>query len=194
VTSCFEPDGYKKNVGEAFKFSNCSDNFDRCEWNFGDGNSSTISEPSHVYTKPGSYDVQLTTFRKRNSSERTKRVIAAREVILATTLSYSNKQYDENEDNCYGAIYAAHAGEPNFTEYTGFQSNGSDRPALLEIPIQTLNTNYRLRIVYNINGGIKRDSVTIENIDPFKGPKIPSGSKSMPGLFDLSYTVNVLYK
>ncbi len=36
---------------------------DTWQWNFGDGNSSSSQNPSHVYTQPGSYTVRLNVYR-----------------------------------------------------------------------------------------------------------------------------------
>jgi gliding motility-associated-like protein len=44
---------------EAVHYFNLSDNGDIFEWNFGDGNTSTEFNPTHVYTEEGVYDVTL---------------------------------------------------------------------------------------------------------------------------------------
>ena len=41
-------------------FSNSSINYDAVEWNFGDGGTSTVNEPSHVFNCPGPHVVTLT--------------------------------------------------------------------------------------------------------------------------------------
>jgi PKD repeat protein len=46
-------------------FSNNSENADLFEWSFGNGNTSTDASPSHLFTEPGTYEVQLTA-RNRN--------------------------------------------------------------------------------------------------------------------------------
>jgi len=43
-------------------FYNNSSYFDRVEWDFGDGNTSTESEPIHTYTTAGYYNSKLTVF------------------------------------------------------------------------------------------------------------------------------------
>jgi PKD repeat protein len=42
-------------IGETFSVINASVNASGHAWNFGDGTSSTLSEPSHVYTQPGTF-------------------------------------------------------------------------------------------------------------------------------------------
>lgn len=43
-------------------FSNTSLNTNRYEWNFGDGNTSNIENPTHIYTQPGTYLVKFTAY------------------------------------------------------------------------------------------------------------------------------------
>lgn len=41
-------------------FTNKSKGASRYLWNFGDGNTSTLKHPEHIYSQPGSYKVELT--------------------------------------------------------------------------------------------------------------------------------------
>ncbi|MDO8969186.1 MAG: PKD domain-containing protein [Saprospiraceae bacterium] len=43
-------------------FSNLSTQFNTCSWDFGDGSSSTATNPQHTYATPGTYQVRLTVF------------------------------------------------------------------------------------------------------------------------------------
>ncbi len=47
-------------VGEPVSFTNKSYDYDELDWNFGDGNSSSLVHPDHVYTETGAYNVRLT--------------------------------------------------------------------------------------------------------------------------------------
>ena len=59
VTSDFVA-SYGKSCRELkVNFTNKSSNAQNYFWDFGDGNTTEISNPSHVYTKPGKYTVQL---------------------------------------------------------------------------------------------------------------------------------------
>ena len=50
-------------------FTNKSKGASRYLWNFGDGNTSTLKHPEHIYSQPGSYKVELTV--KNGKEERT---------------------------------------------------------------------------------------------------------------------------
>lgn len=47
-------------VGEYIQFTNSCVNADSFTWDFGDGNSSTLAEPQHIYATAGNYLVRLT--------------------------------------------------------------------------------------------------------------------------------------
>ena len=47
--------------GNAFSFINTSLNFTNCIWDFGDGNTSTIQNPTHHYATQGDYTIKLIT-------------------------------------------------------------------------------------------------------------------------------------
>lgn len=48
--------------GSPTYFNNLSTQYNACSWDFGDGSSSTATNPQHTYTSPGSYQVRLTVY------------------------------------------------------------------------------------------------------------------------------------
>ncbi|MGD1848293.1 MAG: PKD domain-containing protein [Salibacteraceae bacterium] len=58
-------------INHVFTFTNCSVNADRYEWDFGDGNFSTISEPTHLYDQFGDYTVRMTAYKGSESQTQT---------------------------------------------------------------------------------------------------------------------------
>ncbi len=64
--------------GETISFTNTTEDGVDYEWDFGDGNSSTIQSPSHVYDNLGDYTVTLTAYskngKKSNSTSETVQV------------------------------------------------------------------------------------------------------------------------
>ena len=53
-------------AGETVKFSNLSSSGEEWEWAFGDGSTSTLKAPTHVYKKPGTYRVSLKVDNKKS--------------------------------------------------------------------------------------------------------------------------------
>ena len=43
-------------------FNNLSTQYNACSWDFGDGSSSTATNPQHTYASPGGYQVRLTVY------------------------------------------------------------------------------------------------------------------------------------
>ena len=56
-------------------FENRSNGGSKYEWDFGDGSSSEIAHPDHVYKKKGTYQVQLTVINGKGCVDRTERTI-----------------------------------------------------------------------------------------------------------------------
>ena len=54
--------GYWSINGLTVNFYNTSSSFNSCSWDFGDGNTSTATNPIHTYTSAGSYYVTLEIF------------------------------------------------------------------------------------------------------------------------------------
>lgn len=68
LTACFEVDHEKSGeIGHVFAFTNCSENADRYEWDFGDGVPSIFTSPTHQFADFGDYTVRLTAFRGSES-------------------------------------------------------------------------------------------------------------------------------
>lgn len=64
VKFTYSPDAPR--AGQTVRFSNLSSSGEEWEWTFGDGATSTLKSPTHVYKKPGKYRVALKVDQKRN--------------------------------------------------------------------------------------------------------------------------------
>jgi PKD repeat protein len=62
-------------VNSLVRFSNSSQNADSYSWNFGDGNTSNQKDPTHIYTREGSYIVRLIATGKGGSNTVEKVVV-----------------------------------------------------------------------------------------------------------------------
>ncbi len=56
----FTPSATLVDIGETVSFTNTSQNADTYDWDFGDGGSSQETNPSHIYSSPGVFTVELT--------------------------------------------------------------------------------------------------------------------------------------
>ena len=57
---------------QVFNFQNISTNYDSCLWDFGDGTTSSVTHPQHIYNIPGSFNVTLIAFNKSFGCSNTK--------------------------------------------------------------------------------------------------------------------------
>ncbi len=72
-------------VGEYIPFSNLSENADQFLWDFDDGSTSTLRDPSHTFAIPGSYTVSLEAIGEKESS-----VVSKELQITGITYSFRN--------------------------------------------------------------------------------------------------------
>ena len=61
LKNCLSPEAAFsfENIDNQIQFTNSSERFDSCLWNFGDGNISTAINPIHEYDSTGTYEVEL---------------------------------------------------------------------------------------------------------------------------------------
>lgn len=120
-TACFTTEKSEYVKGEVVKFVNCSEDATEYEWDFGDGESATISDPTHEFTETGTYSVSLKTISKNgkksdNTSSSLKVSIWKLENIKITseTEYWGNALLKEEDGNTI--IYGDGFGKFNLTE------------------------------------------------------------------------------
>ncbi|MFM7016863.1 MAG: PKD domain-containing protein [Bacteroidota bacterium] len=59
---------------QVFSFQNSSMNYDSCLWDFGDGTTSSVTSPQHIYNIPGVFNVTLIAFNKQYGCSNSKTV------------------------------------------------------------------------------------------------------------------------
>ncbi len=74
--------------GSTIEFTNSSTNDVTYEWNFGDGNTSTIENPSHTYATDNTYDVELIIYSNDSCFSDT---ITQSVVVMSTRVNDINK-------------------------------------------------------------------------------------------------------
>lgn len=97
-------------VGVPVMFDNLSTNADNYEWDFGDGDSSTVVSPTHTYDEAGDFEVILTAITKDGQKTEISEVITIRQRILTTVIINSlefskpdGSDWDEDSTGMAGA-------------------------------------------------------------------------------------------
>lgn len=80
----FKIEGITK-VGEKLSFINTSEHSNSYYWDFNDGSTSSEENPTHVYAKPGNYNVKLDAIGSKGSASMIKPL-----KITGTTFSFKN--------------------------------------------------------------------------------------------------------
>ena len=89
----FSPSDDEVSTGELVYFDNFSDHAIAYEWDFGDGYLSTLTNPSHSYSNPGSYKVTLTAYGQDDNYDRAYLYI---NVTGGATLEVTVREWREN--------------------------------------------------------------------------------------------------
>nr|MBS0038517.1 PKD domain-containing protein [Saprospiraceae bacterium] len=85
-------------VGNEFSFSNSSCNSDDFLWEFGDGQTSTETNPTHEYSEPGIYQVTLTAVNQCSSDDFTATIEVVEEPEAAFELDF------DSDSGCVPAV------------------------------------------------------------------------------------------
>ena len=97
------------NVGESITFTNTSADMERCEWIFGDGGQSTELNPTYTFDTPGSFEVTLRVFGKKDMrADLTSKTVT---VIQPTTLWVNVVDYDGGAaiPDCYVWLFDSYS-------------------------------------------------------------------------------------
>jgi PKD repeat protein len=74
-------DSYEE--GDTINFTSTSSDADNFEWNFGDGSTSTVENPWHIFNSTGSFDIKLKVTNDDGSDETSSSVTIKDATILA---------------------------------------------------------------------------------------------------------------
>lgn len=98
------------------QFRNCSERADEYEWDFGDGQTSDLEEPSHTYLYPGSYEIKLTATKGKQINVLTKTLdldYAFIDKIRIVSISPTKPNGDPWDPDGTGADVRIHARDIN---------------------------------------------------------------------------------
>ena len=124
---------------EEIHFSNTSSGYSKCIWNFGDNNTSTYTNPSHIYTAEGNYKVSLLCISDKKCAD----------------TAFLNKVFIQ--DDKY-KIYFPSAFSPDKNgQNNGYWRNSVYPNSIFHPVINTEISDYRLRI-YNKYGNLVFES------------------------------------
>lgn len=84
---------------------------DQCEWTFGDGGISAVPSPSHVYARPGNYQVELRVTRTPCGSVAEGVTVSIHEVIEPVTLVIEPMVFCANDRQAYEANVSSPGGQ-----------------------------------------------------------------------------------
>lgn len=158
--SCFTTDQSMYLIHDVIQFSNCSENAIKYEWNFGDGNYSTIRSPSKSYDETGEYDITLTTYSSDNKiSEISKTIITKRIKIdtieVLNTISNNHEFFLQLQttNTTYGDFNKSILDNSNRVVFT-FGNQNTDIDKYFKIRYQERESflfPYLINITFNIN-------------------------------------------
>lgn len=106
-TACFSPSATSVAVNSAVAFTNCSENAESYEWNFGDGSTATGSAASHIYTAPGTYSVVLTAFGEEKDAQTTQSI----------TVTGDDPNTEACVQNNFGFVRVSNSYDSNYSVY-----------------------------------------------------------------------------
>jgi hypothetical protein len=102
---CFDTDTLFRKVDEPIRFTNCSVNYDRLEWNFGDGQLSNETNPTHKWSKKGGYKVNLTVYQGSNMQSLSTAVVIADSVEVGYWIKLKNLPLSWVNDTTIVSVY-----------------------------------------------------------------------------------------
>ena len=102
VTAAFSPSNTIVNTQTAVSFNNISQNANSYSWNFGDGTSSSMISPEHIYVAPGVYTVSLTATNTTGCTSTNNQIITVKNSATAiNTVTENGVSLWSNNDNIY---------------------------------------------------------------------------------------------
>jgi len=91
-------------VDEPVNFTDCSENADDYAWDFGDGESGTSANPSHIYTVPGTYTITLNVENKGGTNSITREI----------TVTGNNPNLQDCDQYNYGWVKVHNTHDSNY--------------------------------------------------------------------------------
>jgi uncharacterized membrane protein len=103
IDACFTTSMNEYDINQSIYFSNCSSGADTYLWEFGDGTTSSSSNPTHQYQNAGTYTVKLTAYNKGGRSTASKIIYVAGTTKLDILVMYYGTS--DPVSNCEVTLY-----------------------------------------------------------------------------------------
>lgn len=160
-SACFETNKRLYKPDEPVLFENCSTNFERVEWNFGNGVTSTQTNPVFSWATKGPHPVRLTVFNKSLSSEVIKNITVADSTFAGLRASLSGWK-STYRDTVFTFIIFGIQGQQRVKLYQSTRSGASvSEPFETDLRGMNPEEEFRFRFVMRSAGG-KADSLLTE--------------------------------
>lgn len=156
--ACFQTNERMYKSGETVFFQNCSENFDRVEWNFGNGQLSAAENPTFSWIEKGRHEVNLTVFKNGQSSNVSRRVTIADSTYAGFRADFSAWDSTYKDSLFTVSIYTMEGVDIN-TQFTQQGKPGSF--AFVDPPVhgKDVDSEFLIRLIVQTQGG-QKDSIT----------------------------------
>jgi PKD repeat protein len=172
------------------QFNNCSTDDERSEWNFGDGTSSTLTEPSHKWENAGVFETVLTVHNGSKSAKTSKTMYVGQKGHIILTVLISKWKAAPGEMGFTWASRVHRASDKSYLNVMYYSAPGQFAEDMTGgTGDMIVKEDGKLFLRVHFNGGSLSDSLQIDNIHVIEGVSVPTGSASLKSC-DVSYTVS----
>jgi len=175
--ACFTSDKEFQVPFQPVNFSNCSKDYERAEWNFGNGGAATISDPSTTYIKAGVYNVKLKVFKGTKTDEISKRLLIASYIKIGIKTTWSDINL-QNNDQLQAKFYWRNINDTAYTLLYNFGVTDSyprSFEAHFNPPDALGEYQFKIEFIKSTNNVNKvEETVITDKITALDGPKTPN--------------------
>lgn len=160
--ACFQNDKRLYKAGETVRFYNCSENFERAEWNFRNGQRSGELNPTFSWDTKGPHLVTLTVFSKNGSNEVSRTIHVADSTYAGFRAILGNWQKNYRDSTFTFSVYSLQNGQR--TKLFQSTQTGAALGGLIETEVRVPDVNGEFQMEFTMRtAGGNADSLTTES-------------------------------